>query len=501
MLASEEHNMTRLGLWISCAAALAVVSFGCSSSTTNDPDMGGITFDAAIDAGPPDMITPPRDMRVPACGDSVLDPMEVCDDGNTVDTDGCTNMCRRNPTMPYCGDGDVEGAEQCDDGENFSGDGCSAACQIEECGNGVRDIGERCDRTPGCTCAPGTAPCLDASCDEITTCGNGAIDTGEQCDPTPAMSPAGSWDEDGCQSDCFTQQSLIVNALSIDRTMGCDYSGDGMPDNSFGAAFGGALGLLNGQLENAITDGQFILLLSMIGLENPASDPSLRVGWITGQDADADATNNFSGVSDFFGDMDAIGLDGDPVTSFGSSIVGGRVSGGPEDVTLPIAGLFPLDLRQGRINGVVTTSGDDVSGITGGLLCGVIPVGTFAGLPNFIEMFGGGTPAPPCDDTVSSTNLGDVLLGGARVGPIRVGPAQPDVDLDGDGLEFYVVDDTGTAGCQAVVTGCIDGDGTMIPGHDCSNDERMADGWSAGLPFTAVGAVDTPPSVVTSPAS
>lgn len=479
--------MTRLVFWITCGA-IAVASFGCSSSKTASDDMGGITFDAGpVDAGPADAAPPPRDMRMPVCGDSILDPMEVCDDGNMIDTDACTNMCRRNPTMPYCGDGDTEAPEECDDGENFSGDGCSASCRIEECGNGVRDIGERCDRTPGCLCGPGTAPCIEASCDEITLCGNGALDTGEQCDPIPAMTPAGSWDADGRQSDCYTQQSLIVNTLSIDRTMGCDYSGDGMPDNSFGAAFGPLLGALNGQLENAITEGSFILLLSMIGLDSPMADPNLRLAWVTGTDGDTNAANNFSGASDFFADAAAIdAASGDPVTSFGSSIVASRISGGPEDVSIPIAGLFPLDLRQGRINGLVTASGDDVSGITSGLLCGAIPVTTLAGLPNIVDMFlPGGTPSVPCSDTVTETNLGDVLIGGHRLG---IGPAQPDVDLDGDGLEFYVVDDTGPARCQAVVTACIDGDGTMIAGHDCTSDPAMADGWSAGLPFTAVGA-------------
>ena len=481
--------MKRLGLWISCGA-LALAGFGCSSSkTVASDDLGGITFDGGPDLGGPIDASPPRDMHVPSCGDGVLDPMEVCDDGNTVDTDACTNMCVRNPTMPYCGDGRTDAPEQCDDGENFSGDGCSADCHIEECGNGVRDVGERCDGTPGCGCAAGATSCVPADCNVITACGNGTLNDGEQCDPSPAMSPPGSWDADGCQSDCYTQQSLIVNTLSIDRTMGCDYSGDGVPDNSFGAAFGSALGLLNGQLDDAITNGQFILLLSMIGLDDPASDSSLRVGWITGTDTDMIATNNFSGSANLYADAAAVdALTGDPVTSFGSSIVSGRISGGPEDVTLPIAGLFPLDLRRARLNGVVTAAAGDVTGITTGLLCGAVPVTTLAGLPNFLDMIGGGTPAPACDDTVSATNLGDVLLGGANVFGIRIGPAQPDVDLDGDGLEYYVIDNTGVSGCQAVVSACVDGDGTMIPGHDCAGDRRMADGWSAGLPFTAVGA-------------
>jgi len=39
-----------------------------------------------------------------------------------------------------------------------------------------------------------------------------------------------------------------------------------------------------------------------------------------------------------------------------------------------------------------------------------------------------------------------------------------------------------------VITGCVDGDGTMIPGRDCVFDGRIVDGFSAGLPFTATRA-------------
>ncbi len=174
--------------------------------------------------------------------------------------------------------------------------------------------------------------------------------------------------------------------------------------------------------------------------------------------------------------------------SFGSSIATNLLSGGPEDITLPIAGLFPLDLRRARISGMISAVASDVTGLSSGLLCGAIPVASLASMPNLFDTFGGGTPPPPCDASVVVSNLSDALIAGARLGPIRVGPSQPDVDLDGDGLEFYVVDDTGPGGCQPVIVSCVDGDGTVISGHDCTRDIRMADAWSAGLPFTAVGA-------------
>ncbi len=75
-------------------------------------------------------------------------------------------------------------------------------------------------------------------------------------------------------------------------------------------------------------------------------------------------------------------------------------------------------------------------------------------------------------------DLGAVALFGLRGTP-------PDVDLDGDGLEAFEVHRRGPAGCQPVITACIDGDGTRIEGRGCAVDARFEDGYSAALPFTA----------------
>ena len=51
-----------------------------------------------------------------------------------------------------CGNGLVSPNELCDDGNNDSGDGCSADCQsLETCGNNVTDSakGEQCDEEHG----------------------------------------------------------------------------------------------------------------------------------------------------------------------------------------------------------------------------------------------------------------------------------------------------------------------------------------------------------------
>jgi cysteine-rich repeat protein len=65
------------------------------------------------------------------CGDGVVEGGEACDDGNTVDGDGCDATCRPSG----CGSGRVSGSEECDDGNVIGGDGCSAECRREpQCG-------------------------------------------------------------------------------------------------------------------------------------------------------------------------------------------------------------------------------------------------------------------------------------------------------------------------------------------------------------------------------
>ncbi|MBL9101683.1 MAG: DUF4215 domain-containing protein [Myxococcales bacterium] len=66
------------------------------------------------------------DCTLPACGDGFLNELtgEVCDDGNTKQTDTCRNDCSK----PVCGDGWQQTGEACDDGNNVSGDGCSDKC-------------------------------------------------------------------------------------------------------------------------------------------------------------------------------------------------------------------------------------------------------------------------------------------------------------------------------------------------------------------------------------
>jgi OOP family OmpA-OmpF porin len=61
------------------------------------------------------------------CGDGILSSTEQCDDGNTDDTDGCTNRC----TIAACGDGVKQANEECDNSALPQPDPyCDSACHL-----------------------------------------------------------------------------------------------------------------------------------------------------------------------------------------------------------------------------------------------------------------------------------------------------------------------------------------------------------------------------------
>ena len=80
-----------------------------------------------------------------ACGNSILDPFEECDDGNAVGGDGCEGDCTAG-APPICGDSVVTAPETCDPpGSSVGGNGnlCRGDCTV--CGDSVVDAGEECD--------------------------------------------------------------------------------------------------------------------------------------------------------------------------------------------------------------------------------------------------------------------------------------------------------------------------------------------------------------------
>jgi cysteine-rich repeat protein len=127
------------------------------------------------------------------CGNGVVEPGEACDDGNTVDDDGCTNAC----VLGSCGNGVLDAGEACDDGNAVDTDDCLSTCVAARCGDGVVQVGvEACDDgnavdTDGCSNA-----CLPSSC------GDGMLQAGEECDDGNNAAL------DGCSPLCLVELGL-----------------------------------------------------------------------------------------------------------------------------------------------------------------------------------------------------------------------------------------------------------------------------------------------------
>jgi len=483
-----------------CASMLALTfgsaATGCSDSHTNDPmndagiiipdggrTDGGAPVDGGPDAGPPP----------PMCGNGIIEGGESCDDHNTAAGDGCSPTCH---WEARCGDHHVDAGEVCDDGNHLSGDGCRSDCLSNEtCGNHIVDYarGEVCDdgnTTPGDGCS--------ADCHSLDMCGNMVVDTGEQCDNDLHM-PAHRWD--GCGADCRNEQSMVLHNMAFaGSAMGCDYSGDGVPDNRFADALGAGLGLLNMLfMGGGGGGGGPTILLSYMGLDDAtgANDPDLRTAWLTGQDADMNPANDYSGMGPFLVQMGSLNADGSPLTSLQTSIRSNALRAGPEDLDLNL-GFFPLTLREANLRGTTMAMGGQLWSLNNAFICGVVQSQTLSFInQSLIESFGGGggfmiTINPPCDGSTTDSTLVDWLIGGARIAIINIRPTSPDVDLDGDGLETFVVTGhTSGPACQPVVTACIDGDGTRVEGRDCYNDPRFQDGYSAALSADAIRALIT----------
>ncbi|HJL19547.1 MAG TPA: DUF4215 domain-containing protein [Sandaracinaceae bacterium LLY-WYZ-13_1] len=459
--------MRRLGLTM--ALALAAVGTACGEShTTGDEDAGPILFDASLpDSGPTDL-----------CGNGVLDPGEMCDDGNTDPGDGCDGECSREA---FCGDGSVDGDEACDDGNNRSGDGCRSDCASDEsCGNGIVDYaaGEVCDSSDGCS----------ADCTSVDGCGDGTVTEPEVCDDMNTD----RWD--GCDSACREELALVMDSLALaGRTEGCDLNGDGTPDNAFARALGLLAAAIGPFIEMAVS-GDNPILLGFVGLDDRAAvdDEDFRIAWLFGEDADDDPSNNLTGAGEFFVSPMALNPDGSPVTSIQSRVASSMLVGGPEDIPIPV-GAFPIELKQGRIEGTTVADAGELYQLQDGLLCGGISTSLFSLLGGFAGM--ALETEPPCDEGEPASILDLIVAGGSATAnfgdmtfPLRFTATAPDLDLDGDGLETFVIEDDGPEGCQPVITACIDGDGTRYDGRMCPSNPNMADGYSAAFDFSAIHA-------------
>ncbi len=148
---------------------------------------------------------------------------------------------------------------------------------------------------------------------------------------------------------------------------GLDLDGDGSPDNALStllalaANFGQEIDI-DAVLADAVSNGDTVTLLELWNLDSLEKDAFIEIGMISGQDTDADASDNFSGSEQFeYGP--GLDDDGHPSARTAASLANGRF-----DVTFTgqeqtIGGIvLPED---GVVRAIGTVSEPQVNGVFG----------------------------------------------------------------------------------------------------------------------------------------
>ncbi len=146
---------------------------GTTTMTATATD-GGSATDASGSTGSPTTGV------VPMCGDGAVDAGEECDDGNTDDTDACTNACKN----AVCGDSIVQAmVEECDDGNMADTDMCVMGCKNAKCGDGFVLMGmEQCDDGNMSDADMCTTMCKTPTCMDMAKNGSESdVDCGGMC--------------------------------------------------------------------------------------------------------------------------------------------------------------------------------------------------------------------------------------------------------------------------------------------------------------------------------
>jgi cysteine-rich repeat protein len=193
-------------------------SEACDDGNTVDGD--GCDQNCTVTQGWSCKDTNSKSVCTSGCGNGILQGGEECDDGNLNSRDGCSSACRteigwacttksqteRSICNTSCGDGVVAILrEQCDDGNLVSGDGCSSLCVVEK----------------GAVCTADTSQSSSKSV--CSVCGNNILEESEVCDDGGASGActlncslvAPGWK---CSNVCVAGPSPVDRPLSVSRT-------------------------------------------------------------------------------------------------------------------------------------------------------------------------------------------------------------------------------------------------------------------------------------------
>ncbi|MCK6591178.1 MAG: hypothetical protein L6Q76_26800 [Polyangiaceae bacterium] len=228
-------------------------------------------------------------------------------------------------------------------------------------------------------------------------------------------------------------------------------------------------GLVNEQFKTNIQNGTLLVGLELRELDDPSgqNDDAMTVAMIGLSDSDGDPSDNFDpNTPETFAPAPLSFAMGDnPTVLFSqASVKDGKLHA--ESVGLLSVPGLPIPFANPVLEGTLMASAENdfVKTLENGRLTGAVPASLLSLVPN-ITM-----------GTCNGQTLLDVIATGCGVFAL-----QPEVDLDGDGLEKLFDDENADAdagsGKDGQIDRCVDGDGTEILGTDCASDPRIADAY------------------------
>ena len=155
-------------------------------------------------------------------------------------------------TIPMCGNGVREGDEECDDGNTDNTDGCTNACKLAACGDGFVHAGvEQCDPPCGTGCGAGQICNESCQCETASACACGTPDPTQLKFTTSAPSSL----QTGSLMPSKCVQCVLPSNCGNDCTTDAECIDGGTcrgPLTSGGLYFGG--GLVGVALPNQVPD-------------------------------------------------------------------------------------------------------------------------------------------------------------------------------------------------------------------------------------------------------
>jgi len=159
------------------------------------------------------------------CGNGIVESSlgEQCDDGNSVNTDGCRYDCR----LPACGDGMKDAGEDCDLGalNGSSGVCCTSGCLFKTSGSSCSD-GSVCTQTDQCNVSGQCVGSNPVTCTPLDQCHNAGT-----CNPTTGCSnpikPNGTTcnDTNGCTTNDVCTNGVCSGTCNSGATCGSSCGG------------------------------------------------------------------------------------------------------------------------------------------------------------------------------------------------------------------------------------------------------------------------------------